>query len=116
MNTKINPGKMISSSGYSIERLNRNQIRYQRGDKTVTIEVEDSVMSVGSFFRPISLVLKDFLQIVKARRRGLAVALSLVRCWDPPHNSEDIGEYELATIRDDIKEGLKFLGIRCSFE
>jgi hypothetical protein len=80
---------MVSSKGYALDRLNRHQLQYKSGGKSLTIEVEAG--------------------------RDLAVYLSLVQQWDEPFGTEQIGEHELAVIRDHIREGLNFLGVKCSF-
>ena len=81
---------MISSKGFSLHRVGRHQLQYKAEDRTLTVEVEEG--------------------------RDLAVYLSLVHHWDVPRETDVIGEQELALIRDHIREGLKFLGVKCSFE
>lgn len=115
MNRKITSSSMVSSKGYGLERLSRHELRYRYGDKTLTLEIEETALSVGSFNRPITEVLKDVAAVLKAQKQGLVVYISKVRTWDAPYETEIIGEHELARIRDNIREGLNFLGIRCSF-
>ena len=52
MNKKIDPGSMISSKGYAVERLNRHQLKYSYENKVLTLTVEPSTESMGSINRP----------------------------------------------------------------
>lgn len=90
MNTKINPGSMISTKGFSIERAHRELLKYRTGTKSLTVVVEPG--------------------------DDLAVYLSGVTNWDSPNESEGITEQEMGLIRDNIRDGLKFLRIKHSFE
>lgn len=107
---------MISDKGYSLTRRNRHELRYETQGKTLTLEVEESASSVGDLNQPVGKLLKDLLAVIKARKDGLSIYLSQVQSWDAPHQTEEIGEQELALIRDHVREGMKFLGIKCSFE
>jgi len=90
MNTKLNPGSMISAKGFSIERVHRELLKYREGAKCLTVVVEPGA--------------------------GLAVYLSRVANWDHPNESEEITEQELGLIRNNIREGLNFLRIKHIFE
>lgn len=99
MKTKINSGSMVSSKGYAVCRLPRGRLQYQVKSRVLTVDCEKGCRKFLIFKFPIRVV-----------------HLSQVRAWDAPHDNQFINEHELAKIRDDIREGLKFLGFRCSFE
>ena len=80
---------MTSTKGYKLERVGRNGLKYQFGSKSLTIDVEPG--------------------------NGLAVYLSTVQHWDTPNDNEIINEQDMAVIRDNIQEGLKFLGTKSVF-
>lgn len=115
MNKKLGPVSMMSSKGYTLERMNRHKLRYRSGGRSLTIEVEESASPLVSFARPVSEVIKGIFSALKARNDALLVYISMVQTWDAPNDADLIGEHELATIRDNIREGLEFLGVKCTF-
>ena len=73
-----------SETGFSIEVLGRIGMRYREGGRSVLIDSE--VLA----------------------RNGIAIAKKSIRFWEPPHDREQIGEAEKATIIDNIREALAF--------
>lgn len=99
MNTKINPDSMVSSKGYALCRLHHGRLQYKVKSKVLTVEIGKGYRKFLMFKFPIRVV-----------------HLSQVRAWDTPYDGELISQQELVKIKDDIREGLKFLGVKCPFQ
>jgi hypothetical protein len=97
MKKKLGPNSMSSSKGYAIRTLNRAELEYKTGENRLIIVREPGYKQV--------LILKIPVTIVY---------LSLIKTWDTP--KKIISETEKMTIKQNVKEGLRFLGVKCVFE